>query len=188
MLYRHPRLNFFCVKDTLFGQFILGLVHWPWATIISVLCAIITVIVGPIRSAKNEIRAQAETISAWDRDINAKRIPKEPTDVVINNGSQSPIYDVVVSFGVAAGAGPAYLTGDNATTIGTVPPGRWIGKAPAPEHGMYVQPNVAIAFRDANDRSWCRDAKGQLAKIDDPYAYMKINLPQSFEGVTKEGS
>lgn len=154
-------------------------------TTISVICTIGTFVFGPMHNREVEKRAQAETISAWDSDIHSARNPYEPTDVVINNGSQSPIYDVVISFGVAAGAGPAYLTGDKATTIGTVPPGRWIGKAPAPDHGMFVQPNAAIAFRDANNQSWCRDAAGRLTEITDPYTHMEIILPQTFEGVTK---
>ncbi|MCT6839222.1 MAG: hypothetical protein M3036_16395 [Bifidobacteriales bacterium] len=164
---------------------------WTWRETLNTIAAIISACfaaLGPIQVWQTEKWSQAEAVSAWDKDTFAHRIPYEPTDVVINNGSQSPIYDVIISFGVAAGAGPAYLTGTRATMIGTVPPGRWIGKAPAPDRGMSVQPNAAIAFRDAKNRSWCRDAAGRLKEITDPYSHMGITPPETFQGVKKDDS
>lgn len=46
--------------------------------------------------------------------------------VSVNNGSNQPIYDVVLTSGTYQGAGADYLSGTNNTVcVGTVPPGRF---------------------------------------------------------------
>ena len=99
--------------------------------------------------------------------------------VSIDNGSDQPIYDVVLTSGTYQGAGSDYLRGTDFTAcIGTVPPGKFATYVPYPGEGMHTRVESAIAFRDNKGNNWIRDAKGILSEIKtNPYEYLKLDLP-----------
>jgi len=120
-------------------------------------------------------RSQARKISAWQQIVQGTEVP------VIINTSTLPIYDIVVSYGVAYGAGDAYMTGnENQVFIQKLPPGRWrIKLSPQkPEEGMHIRLSLSICFRDADGNFWLRDATGVLKEIkQSPHVYMGIHNP-----------
>ena len=99
--------------------------------------------------------------------------------VSVNNGSDQPIYDVVLTSGTYQGAGADYLSGTNNTVcVGTVPPGRFTTYVPYPGEGMHVCVESVIAFRDNKGNNWIRNAKGVLSEIKtNSYEYLKLDLP-----------
>jgi hypothetical protein len=129
--------------------------------------------------------AQVNKITAWAKGLSNIELTDGLTEgsqdgrIIVSNTSDSPIFDVVISFGVISGAGRDYRTGDDgAREVGTVPPGKWIAKAPYPGEGMFIQLGAAISFTDARGVSWLRTPKGVLREIDrTPPEYMKLLLP-----------
>lgn len=127
--------------------------------------------------------AQANEISSWVMHDAKGNIQKTEDmslmKVSIDNGSDQPIYDVVLTSGTYQGAGSDYLSGTDFTAcIGTVPPGKFATYVPYPGEGMHARIESAIAFRDNKGNNWIRDAKGILSEIKtNPYEYLKLDLP-----------
>ncbi len=127
--------------------------------------------------------AQANEISSWvmhDAKGNIQTTENMSLmKVSIDNGSDQPIYDVVLTSGTYQGAGSDYLSGTDFTAcIGTVPPGKFATYVPYPGEGMHARIESAIAFRDNKGNNWIRDAKGILSEIKtNPYEYLKLDLP-----------
>lgn len=127
--------------------------------------------------------AQANEISSWVvHDAKGSIQTTENMSLMkvsIDNGSDQPIYDVVLTSGTYQGAGSDYLSGaDSTSCIGTVPPGKFTAYVPYPGEGMHVRVESAIAFRDNKGNNWIRDAKGILSEIKtSPYEYLKLDLP-----------
>ncbi|MFC4245125.1 hypothetical protein ACFOYW_17290 [Gryllotalpicola reticulitermitis] len=135
------------------------------------------------RSREADLRAQAELITVWlDQDEGSGR-----GDVMLSNASTGAIYDVVIGYGVAYGAGTGFLKGewnsnDALLFINRLPPGMWaVAGAPGyPGGGMHIHVEAAIAFRDAAGRDWARDATGDLQQIEEhPYEYVQAMQPIS---------
>lgn len=96
---------------------------------------------------------QANEISSWvvhDSKGGVQMVENSPLmKVSVNNGSDQPIYDVVLTSGTYQGAGADYLSGTNNTVcVGTVPPGGFTTYVPYPGEGMHVRVESVIAFRD----------------------------------------
>ena len=127
--------------------------------------------------------AQANEISSWVAHDSKGNIQKKEDSstmkVFINNGSDQPVYDVVLTSGAYQGAGTDYLSGtSNTVCVGTVPPGRFAAYVPYPGVEMHIHIESAIAFRDNKGNNWIRDAKGILSEIKtSTYEYLKLNLP-----------
>lgn len=126
---------------------------------------------------------QANEISSWvvhDSKGGVQMVENSPLmKVSVNNGSDQPIYDVVLTSGTYQGAGADYLSGTNNTVcVGTVPPGRFTTYVPYPGEGMHVRVESVIAFRDNKGKNWIRNAKGVLSEIKtNSYEYLKLDLP-----------
>lgn len=128
---------------------------------------------------KENTRKQADSISAWPIYFGLLHSKKL---VIISNNTQLPIYDVLVSFGVAYGAGQGYSEGDDyQSMILRVPPGEYFVKSPKDYGGgMHTQLGVAISFRDVNGKFWLRDATGVLTELFiPPFDFMKVSQPIS---------
>ena len=128
------------------------------------------------RLQKRDRADQAHQISAW------RLVQLGFGEVVVSNASSLPIYDVLISYGVAYGAGPPFSLGNaNQTFVVRIPPGRYLVKEP--KHGgggMSVLVGPSISFRDANGLFWRRDAKGELiATKASPFIEMEIKQPIS---------
>ncbi|WP_270836556.1 hypothetical protein [Bifidobacterium adolescentis] len=139
--------------------------------------------------------AQANEISSWVMHDAKGNIQKTEDmslmKVSIDNGSDQPIYDVVLTSGTYQGAGSDYLSGTDFTAcIGTVPPGKFATYVPCPGEGMHARIESAIAFRDNKGNNWIRDAKGILSEIKtNPYEYLKLDLPpENWQSLKSEGA
>jgi hypothetical protein len=123
--------------------------------------------------AKKEKWSQAVRISAWPirRGSEAK--------VVISNVSLETISNVVLSYGVAYGAGLPYLKGNaNLIFIKRVPPGQSLSPEPMnPGGGMHTQTGIAISFRDARGNYWRRDATGKLEPTKSTFQELDVIEP-----------
>lgn len=97
--------------------------------------------------------AQANMISTWlVSDANGELLvsnDSKTVDVIVNNDSKQPIYNVVLTTGTYQGAGQPFLKGNEFTSsIGTVPPGRYKTRVPYPGSGMHIRIESAITFTD----------------------------------------
>ena len=156
-----------------------SLAEWFGAigTLLAVLVALSIAFRDGYLRRKAEQWRQADLVSLWPVHFG---VFKKRDLVYISNASKQPIYDVLISYGVAYGAGEAYSTGsDYQAAILRVPPGEYFVKAPKSHGGgMHTQLGMSISFRDINGRYWRRDARGILAKTEnDPFTEMEIDQP-----------
>lgn len=126
-----------------------------------------------------EVRySQANQISVWLLEVTSKDVD----NVVVNNSSNNPIYDVVLSPG-SLNKGVPYQKGNDVTiSLPPIPPGRWSTKLLlASVTGMSSEPWVAIAFKDIRGQSWLRDVEGTLTPLrQSSREFMQVFLPASY--------
>ncbi len=151
-----------------------------WLAAIGTILAVFAAIWIATREASSNRRRehikQAESIAAWNSRSGGT------IKVIISNGSKLPIYDVVISYGAAYGAGLPYFKGnDDQAFILRVPPGKWSVAEPRnPGGGMHVQPGISISFRDSTGAYWRRDATGKLIETKQhPFKELDIHEPIS---------
>lgn len=146
------------------------------------------------RRADEEERSQAETVAGWlapkRREVPARgytqvKMPRADlsgglslimshTDPVayIRNGSQVPIYDVVVLMVPVQGAAPRNGEAMGFENHGTVrrflvmPPGTYWTELKSPPGGMHIRFGVEVAFRDAAGKAWVRRGNGTLEPLN----------------------
>ena len=163
-----------------------------WFGAISTLLAVVVALGIALRDGclrrRSELRNQAESISAWPVNFG---IFRKKDLIYVSNSSRLPVYDVLISYGVAYGAGQPFTKGDDyQSAILRVPPGDYFVKAPKNHGGgMHIQLGVSISFRDINGSYWLRDARGVLTKTNnDPYTEMDVSQPisqwQSLDPIT----
>ena len=152
-----------------------------WFGAIGTLLAVIVALGIALRDGylrrSSELRNQAESISAWPIHFG---ILRKKNLIYVSNSSRLPIYDVLVSYGVAYGAGQPFTKGDGyQSAILRIPPGDYFVNAPKNHGGgMHTQLGVSISFRDINGSYWIRDARGMLARTDNnPYVEMDVSQP-----------
>jgi len=133
----------------------------------------------------------AEKISAWVADEG----PNKHTYVDVSNGSNWPIYEVVVNLVAYQGAAP--LTGRELNNFPkelikyrkmyqVVPPGKHTEAFAGFYRGMHLHPGVEIAFIDKAGRYWIRNAQGKLRKLkNSPLDYYEILRPISWDMIGK---
>lgn len=133
-------------------------------------------------------RAQAETVAAWIAP--SKRNPLDVTQagptiveairnsmdrgsvISFKNGSQVPIYDVVVLMVPVQGAAPRNGEDMGFENHGTVrrflvmPPGTYWTELKSPPAGMHIRFGVEVAFRDAAGKAWVRRGNGTLESLN----------------------
>ena len=136
---------------------------------------------------KLEEQKQATGISTW---IGGEASPQS-TGVVIQNMSNAPIYDVVITLVIAAGAGPqtgeevAKLSDQQGPSVPSmrratsiVPPGKYMTELPSSWGGMNRKPGIEIAFTDFQGNHWVRRYNGQLGRLEkDALQTMHYPLP-----------
>lgn len=128
------------------------------------------------RARKDAIVDQARRVSVWPLGHTPRSY------VMISNASNEPVYDMVISYGVAYGAGMAYQKGNkNQIFLLRVPPGRYsTDSAPHPGGGMNAQLSLSVSFRDSNGNYWRRDATGMLEQTKmHPFRELDIEEPIS---------
>lgn len=131
------------------------------------------------------LKAQADKISAW-----IYREDESETQCILNNFSNMPVYNVIITILVTKGAGgprdgiEADSNYQNRELVGVLPPGKYkIGTAPL-SHGMHIGFGIEIAFSDVQGNSWVRKSNGELILIKkSPIEY--YNIPQPFNWETE---
>lgn len=133
-------------------------------------------------------RSQAERVSSWLQDgVEDSR----PVDdklmwqyVALQNESDAPVYNVVVTCIGIQGAGPASRGEENVgdypcrSFVDVLPPGEWGTWLPTHGRGMSIVLGSELAFRDACGVSWFRRGNGTLEEIStDPLEFYGISLP-----------
>lgn len=146
------------------------------ATLAAVIVAIMIATTESRATRKRETHSQAEQISVWMVYFGITNKPY----VVIQNSSSLPVYDAVIYYGTAYGAGAAQLkTNKGPISFLKIPPGQYYSKPPkSPGNNMHARAGIAISFRDSNGHFWKRDATGMLHQINaHPFKELGISEP-----------
>lgn len=175
-----------------------------WASIISLLISACALFISIKAHYEDSVRRQAEQISAW----RSSQDKLYTADVIINNASEEPIYNVVVAFAIPNKGMPFIKPGRdirNSIFVPLVPPGMFSADFShygiARLNGMSARSEAEIAFTDAKNRSWFRDARGKLKRIyptnpliiangihinhASPQEYMGISMPEVVSSIKK---
>ena len=126
-------------------------------------------------------RWQAERVSSWFSEGQGGVYA-----MVLSNASHEPVYSVVVTLVLVAGAGPIRgedvapatdISGGRAH-VAVVPPGRWrVALTDAYWGGMFRYPGVEVAFTDSAGRHWVRRALGALERLEAaPLEHFRVDL------------
>ena len=134
---------------------------------------------------ESEKRKQAAGVSTWlsTRTFGTKVHYKQQI-IVLNNNSDSPIYNIVVSIVDTRNkdAKGEETPDEFRRTIDASPPGQAFCLAPECYSGMGFHPSVEIAFSDADGHHWVRRGNGRLESLaEDPFVHYKIQLPPTYE-------
>lgn len=143
-------------------------------------------------------RSQAGRVSCWFEGGPEKSRPLDNRYVwqyvVLQNESESPVYDVIVTCVGAQGAGPIVRGEESAgdypcrSLVGVLPPGEWGVWLPTFGKGMSAVLGSEIAFRDARGVSWVRRGNGMLEEIQvDPVGLYGVDLPCVWGGCERRG-
>ncbi len=127
-----------------------------------------------LRKAR-ESRAQSELVSCWVVKEN-----ENITWIVVQNYSQQPIYELVVSrVWVDQLVENMDLYIENGQRfIPIAPPGKGYVSVSQSKPGMMKHSGFEIAFRDTYGQNWVRKANGELSQIKNaPIVYYKLTLP-----------
>jgi hypothetical protein len=121
------------------------------------------------RAARTAHRRQAEVVSAWyggdERDHSLLELA---------NGSDQPVYQVVVSLAFVQGAAPgrteewAALCGASfpyTRFLVALPPGRYNVQVPNGWGALTARPGAEVGFTDIHGTSWVRRATGALEEL-----------------------
>lgn len=133
---------------------------------------------------ESEKREQAAGVSTWlsKKAFHSGHLMRQT--IVLNNNSDSPIYNIVVSIVDARNkdAKGEETPEEFRRVIDASPPGQAFCLAPEGYMGMGFHPSVEIAFSDANGNHWVRRGNGQLKELpEDPFVYYKIPQPPVYE-------
>lgn len=135
------------------------------------------------RAREEELR-QPSGISAW---LEGLSIGSSVQNATINNATNSPIYNIVVSAVVTKGYGcdkgeMRQGVGDYREIFALVPPGRHsFSLSLVGFWGMSAYPVLEISFTCTDGKSWIRRGNGTLEQIDtDPFTHYGIERPCRF--------
>lgn len=141
---------------------------------------------------KIEVQEQAAEVSTWI----SNELSSEMTNVIIQNTSTNPIYDVVLTIVIASGSGPR--TGEEVAALpeqrelsvpslrrasSIIPPGRYVTEIPADWGGMNRKPGAEIAFTDKSGNHWVRRQNGKLEQLKFD-ALSTMSYPSPFGDLT----
>lgn len=130
-------------------------------------------------------RKQAAGVSTWlsSRTFGTKVHYKRQV-VILNNNSDSPIYNLVVSIVDARNtdAKGEENPEEFRRAIDASPPGQVFCFAPEGYSGMGFRAGVELAFSDANGNHWVRRSNGKLESLtENPFNHYKISQPPTYE-------
>lgn len=148
-------------------------------TVATLICLVYQVVADKRRTHAEQISHQARQIACWEHPL--PEGCRRPTDqrfvyvpYMIRNGSDVPIYEVVVTEVGQYGAGPREKGEENPgdfpdrVRIPVIGPGTWGIWLPTGGGGMGVRVTAEIAFIDAANRYWVRRGNGVLESIQEP--------------------
>jgi hypothetical protein len=134
---------------------------------------------------KTEMRKQAAGVSTWlSTRTSGDRLHLTQQIIVLNNNSDSPIYNLVVSIVDARNkdAKGEETPDEFRRIIDASPPGQAYCFAPVGYSGMGFHPSVEVAFSDANGNHWVRRGNGRLEPLpNDPFMQYEIAQPPTYE-------
>jgi hypothetical protein len=121
------------------------------------------------RAERRAHRWQAERVSAWYAGETGDESVLE-----LENASEQPVYQVVVSLAFVQGAAPR--TTEEWREVGeggfpftrclvALPPGRHFVSVPTGWGAMAARPGAEVAFTDVQENSWVRRAGGSLEEL-----------------------
>lgn len=131
-------------------------------------------------------RKQATGVSTW---LSKKHFPNSQLTqqiVVLNNNSDAPIYNIVVSIvdTRSRDAKGEKTPAEFQLIVDAAPPGQSFCFAPQGYGGMGFHPGVEIAFSDTNGRHWVRRGNGQLRNLPrSPFTHYKVPQPPIYESI-----
>lgn len=139
---------------------------------------------------------QATKVSCWFEETEScEPAPQDDShvwqNIVLQNESNCPVYNVIVTCVATQGAGPHSKGEDNdpeypdRLCIGTLPPGRWSQWLPTGGRGMHITLAPEVAFTDVRGISWVRRGNGNLETTKDsllPQAFYRIANPVEWSG------
>lgn len=135
-----------------------------------------------------ERKRQARQVSAW---FGEDRLTQDDSTFLrvatLQNASETPVYNVIVTCVGKEGAGPPHSGVDcgseykNRCCISVLPPGLWEVDIPTSGNGMGVIVSLEVAFCDSAGWYWVRSGDGKICGIDtSPVDYYGIGLPVSW--------
>lgn len=135
---------------------------------------------------EDEKRKQANGVSAWlsKKVFHSGHLTKPI--IILNNNSDSPIYNVVISIVDAQNKNSMgeETSEELRQTIDASPLGQRYCFAPKGYNGMNFHPGIEIAFSDANGVHWVRRGNGRLEILtDNPFAHYKVPQPVTYESL-----
>lgn len=166
------------------------------ATAVGVLFALGDTVFRAHKQGQDNKRQQATKILSWyedgrDEDVVRRGGQFVLRHVLLQNGSETPVYNVVVTCVGFQGAGPALKGEDNPGSypcrvcVGVLPPGLWLTQLPTYGSGMHVVAATEIAFTDANGVSWVRRGNGRLEEAEDPISFYCLERPLEWKGCSR---
>ncbi|MDK8643801.1 hypothetical protein [Niallia taxi] len=142
-----------------------------------------------IATKENEKRTQAQKVAVW---IDSENLQSEIC-YSIQNASESPVYQAIITLVGIQGAGPPRKGEDidesyeYRVKLVTIPPGKFHTVSGSGGRGMSIEYGVEIAFTDANGNHWVRRSNGKLIEIKtNPLEFYNISLPVSWSNVLDE--
>lgn len=136
-----------------------------------------------------EKRKQASGVSTWlSNKMFGTRAHYKRQIIVLNNNSDAPIYNLVISIVDARNndAKGEETPEEFRRIIDASPPGQVFCFAPEGYNGMGFRPGVEIAFSDANGSHWVRRGNGILEILaENPFTHYRISQPPTYEDIHK---
>ena len=131
-----------------------------------------------------EKRKQAAGVSVWLSSRSPSgRANRTSRTIILNNNSDSPIYNLVVSIVDARNkdAKGEDTPEELRRILDASPPGQAYCVAPEGYMGMGFHPSVEIAFSDADGNHWVRRGNGRLQELtEDPFTHYEVPQPPTY--------
>lgn len=130
-------------------------------------------------------RKQAAGVSTWLSSKPGNRQHQYARRIIVlNNNSDAPIYNVIVSIVDARDmdAKGEQTPEEFRRIVDASPPGQAYCHAPRGYEGAGFHPSVEIAFSDADGNHWVRRGNGRLEELhEEPFIYYAISQPPTYE-------
>lgn len=133
--------------------------------------------------ATREERAQADLLSAWIAWQDDES-PNLTNWIAVQNSSNEPIYELILSVVAFQGAGdtgedgPPFLHPAHCAFLSVAPPGLCYVTMGGGYSGMGFHPSIEVAFTDRSGKHWKRTGRGRIVQLDVPAPdYYDVPLP-----------